>query len=119
MDALRSRIDAQVEDPETAEALKPWYRFFCKRPTFHDEFYQTFNRDNVNLIDTKGRGVERITERGVVVDGQEYELDCLIYATGFEVGTAYTRRVNFEAIGRGGRKLSEHWKRGCVRFTAT
>ena len=112
MNALRSRIDALVEDPETAEALKPWYRFFCKRPTFHDEYLQTFNRENVTLVDTKGQGVERITERGVVVDGQEYELDCLIYATGFEVGTEYTQRTNFEAIGRGGRKLSEHWGKG-------
>ena len=90
MEQIRARVDAIVEDPETAEALKPYYRQFCKRPCFHDEYLDTFNRPNVTLVDTQGRGVERITEKGVVVDGVEYEVDCIIYATGFEVGTDYT-----------------------------
>src|SRR5690606_4943716 len=96
----------------TANALKPWYRQFCKRPCFHDEYLQTFNRPNVTLVDTRGKGVERITERGVVVDGREYEVDCLIYASGFEVGTAYTRRGGFEVHGRDGATLTERWKNG-------
>lgn len=116
MEALRKRVDDHVDDAETAEALKPWYRFFCKRPAFHDEYLQTFNRENVTLVDTKGQGVEQITERGVVVDGKEYELDCLIYATGFEVGTSYTRKANFDAVGREGKRLSEHWDNGMRTF---
>ncbi len=116
MEALRKRIDDLVNDTETAEALKPWYQFFCKRPAFHDEYLQTFNRENVTLVDTKGRGVQQITERGVMVDDKEYKLDCLIYATGFEVGTSYTRKANFDAVGRGGKRLSEHWYDGMRTF---
>jgi cyclohexanone monooxygenase len=102
MEQVRARVDVEVKDPAKAEALKPWYNQFCKRPCFHDEYLATFNRPNVHLIDTKGRGVERITERGVVAGGREYELDCLIYATGFEVGTEYTRRSGYELHGRTG-----------------
>lgn len=116
MGQIRARVDAIVEDPQTAEVLKPWYRQFCKRPCFHDEYLDTFNRPNVTLVDTDGRGVEQITERGVVVDGVEYELDCIIYATGFEVGTGYTRRAGHEIIGRGGVTLTEKWADGAQTF---
>ena len=112
MEEIRARVDALVADRATAEALKPWYGYFCKRPCFHDEYLQTFNRDNVRLIDTHGRGVERITETGVVVDGIEYELDCLIFATGFEVGTDYSRRTGFEVVGRDGLTLTDAWRDG-------
>jgi cyclohexanone monooxygenase len=110
MEAVRARIEAIVKDPATAESLKPWYRQFCKRPCFHDEYLPTFNRPNVSLVDTKGRGVERITKKGVVVDGREIELDCLIYATGFEVATDFARRAGYEPVGRGGLTLSEKWR---------
>jgi cation diffusion facilitator CzcD-associated flavoprotein CzcO len=112
MEQVRRRAEELVADPSTAEALKPYYRQFCKRPTFNDEYLQTFNRPNVTLVDTQGHGVSRITERGVVVDGKEYELDCIIFATGFEVGTAYTRRSGYEVIGRGGVKLTDKWSSG-------
>ena len=112
MNQVRARVDAIVRDPVTAAALKPWYRQFCKRPCFHDEYLQTYNRPNVTLVDTHGQGVERLTERGVVANGREYELDCLIFATGFEVGTAYTRRAGYDIVGRGGVTLSEHWSGG-------
>jgi cation diffusion facilitator CzcD-associated flavoprotein CzcO len=112
MNQVRARVDTIVGDPATAAALKPWYRQFCKRPCFHDEYLQTYNRPNVSLVDTAGQGVERLTERGVVAGGREYELDCLVFATGFEVGTAYTRRAGYDIIGRGGRILSEHWGDG-------
>ena len=112
MEEIRARIDALVTDPVTAEGLKPWYGYYCKRPCFHDEYLQTFNRDNVTLVDTRGRGVEQISATGVVVDGTEYPLDCLIFATGFEVGTDYTRRTGFEVIGRDGRTLSGTWSDG-------
>ncbi|MDP7572131.1 MAG: NAD(P)/FAD-dependent oxidoreductase, partial [Myxococcota bacterium] len=112
MDQIRARVDSLVEDDATAEALKPYYRQFCKRPCFHNEYLPTFNRANVTLVDTKGKGVERVTEKGVVVDGREYELDCLIYASGFEVGTAYTQRGGYEIYGRGGQALTEKWADG-------
>ena len=112
MESIRARVDAVVADPGTAEALKPYYNQFCKRPCFHDEYLQTFNRPNVTLVDTEGRGVDRITETGVVVNGREYEIDCLIYATGFEVGTSYARRSGYELYGRGGVSLTEKWTDG-------
>ena len=112
MNQVRARVDAIVKDKKTAEALKPWYRQFCKRPTFNDEYLPAFNRPNVKLVDTMGRGVDRITEKGLVFDGVEYEVDCIIFATGFEVGTSYTRRAAFEVYGRGGKSLTEHWADG-------
>ena len=112
MEQIRSRAEELVEDPQTAEALKPWYRQFCKRPCFHDSYLQTFNRDTVQLVDTEGRGVERITAGGVVANGQEYAVDCIIFATGFEVGTEYTRRAGYDVLGRNGIKLSEKWADG-------
>ena len=112
MNQIRERVDSVITDPRVAEALKPWYRQFCKRPCFHDEYLQTFNRPNVSLIDTDGKGVDRITERGVVANGVEYEIDCLIYATGFEVGTEYTRRAGYEIYGRDGVSLTQKWSDG-------
>ncbi|MDR3513246.1 MAG: NAD(P)/FAD-dependent oxidoreductase [Caulobacteraceae bacterium] len=112
MEQIRARVDSIVADPATAEALKPYYNQFCKRPCFHDDYLASFNRPNVTLVDTGGRGVEAITERGVVAGGREYALDCLIYATGFEVGTGYTRRSGYELYGRGGVALSEKWNDG-------
>ena len=88
----------------------------CKRPCFHDEYLDTYNRPNVKLIDTEGRGVERITERAVVVAGKPYEIDCLIFATDFEVGTGYTRQSGYDVIGRNGRRLSEEWANGLITF---
>jgi len=112
MEEIRARVDAMVRDPETAEALKPYYRQFCKRPCFHNEYLETFNRPNVTLVDTHGKGVEGITEKGVLVDGKEYALDCLIYASGFEVGTDYSRRAGMQLHGRGGQSLTEKWSGG-------
>ena len=112
MEQIRSRVDELVEDPDTAAALKPWYRQFCKRPCFHDDYLPAFNRPNVTLVDTKGEGVTEITEKGIVVEGVEYELDCIIFATGFEVGTDYTRRAGYEITGRDGQALTDKWKDG-------
>jgi len=112
MNRIRARIDAVVKDRKTAEALKPWYRYFCKRPCFSDEFLDTFNRPNVTLVDTMGQGVERITERGPMFGGTEYPVDCIIFATGFEVGTGTLRTAGHPIRGRGGKTLAEHWKNG-------
>jgi cyclohexanone monooxygenase len=112
MEEIRSRVDSIVDDPETAQALKAWYRQLCKRPCFHDEYLQAYNESSTRLIDTDGKGVERITEHAVVVAGVEYEVDCIIYASGFEVGTEITRRTGFDMTGRDGVKLSEYWAEG-------
>ena len=112
MNEIRARVDAVVQDRGTADALKPWYRQFCKRPTFNDDYLPTFNRPNVTLVDTRGKGVERITEKGLTFDGVEHEVDCIIFATGFEVGTAYTRRAGFEVYGRNGVRLTDYWANG-------
>jgi cyclohexanone monooxygenase len=112
MEQIRGRVSSVVADETTADALKPWYRQFCKRPCFHDDYLATFNRPSVHLIDTAGKGVERITENAVIVDGQAYEVDCLIYATGFEVGTSYVRRSGYELFGREGLSLTQKWESG-------
>jgi cyclohexanone monooxygenase len=107
MEQIRARVDAIVKDPKTAAALKPYYPYGCKRPTFHDEFLPTFNLPHVHLIDTAPTGVRRINERGVVHDGVEYPLDVLIYATGFQ----WMATSTFNMItGRGGRTLKEKWE---------
>ena len=112
MEQIRARAAELVEDPKTAESLKPYYRQFCKRPCFHDSYLQTFNRDTVELVDTNGQGVERITQRGVVAGGREYEVDCIIFATGFEVGTSYVRRSGYDVTGLDGINLSDKWAEG-------
>ena len=110
---VRNRVESTVNDPKTAEALKHWYRPWCKRPTFNDEYLPAFNRPNVTLVDTGGKGVERITRKGVQVAGVEYELDCLIFATGFEVDRAtYTHQAGLEITGIGGVKLGDYWSKG-------
>ena len=116
MEKIRARADAVIEDPKTAESLKPYYRQLCKRPCFHDEYLQTFNKPNVTLVDTKGRGVNQITKKGIMFEGKEYEVDCIIFATGFEVGTAYTRRSGYEIYGKERRSLTEKWKDGLSTF---
>jgi cation diffusion facilitator CzcD-associated flavoprotein CzcO len=112
MTEIRARVDAIVHDPATAEALKPWYRQLCKRPCFHDEYLDAYNEPGCHLVDTGGQGVERIDETGVVAAGQHYDLDCLIFASGFEVGTEHARRWGFDVVGRDDLALSEHWADG-------
>ena len=113
MDAIRQRIQDTVNDPATAEALKPWYGVSCKRPCYHDDYLPAFNRDNVTLVDTDGQGVERLTEDGLVAAGQEYKLDAVVYATGFDSpGTFYTHRLGFDPIGENGISMSDSWSHG-------
>ena len=112
MEGVRARAEEIVQDSSVAESLKPYYRQFCKRPCFHNEYLPTFNRPNVHLVDTQGAGVDCITEKGVIANGREFELDCLIFATGFEVGTSYARRAGFEVYGRQGLKQSDKWADG-------
>ncbi len=107
-----ANIEAQVRDKTTAEKLKPWYRAACKRPTFNDDYLQAFNRPNTHLVDTDGRGVTEITEKGVVANGVEHEVDCIIWASGFDFSKAASHAVRFDVRGEGGRDLRDHWKDG-------
>jgi cyclohexanone monooxygenase len=114
MERIRQRIGSIVHDPETAEKLKPYYRFLCKRPCWNDNYLPTFNRPNVTLVDVSGsRGVERLTEDGIVANGVEYKIDCLVLASGFEIATGLKRRIGIETIeGRDGLSLYDHWASG-------
>ena len=114
---VRARVDTLVEDAEVAAALKAWYPRYCKRPCFHDDYLPTFNRDNVTLVDTSGsHGVERITPTGIVANGVDYPVDCIVFATGFEITTGIERSVPIDIRGRGGETLVEHWANGMSTF---
>ncbi|WP_410872828.1 flavin-containing monooxygenase [Nocardia sp. A7] len=114
MERVRNRVDEVVNDPATAKALKPYYRFLCKRPVFNDDYLPTFNRDNVTLVDvSNSKGVERITARGIIADGVEHEVDAIIFASGFEITTDLDRRLGIAPFtGRDGLSLYEHWADG-------
>ncbi len=114
MERIRQRTENIVKDKKTAEALKAWYRFNCKRPCFNDDYLPTFNRPNVELVDvSEAKGIERVTEKGIVANGVEYEVDCIIWASGFEVTDNLKRRFAIETIeGRDGTSLYDHWGNG-------
>ena len=114
MEEHRRRVEELVADPATAEILKPFYRYLCKRPCFHDEYLLAFNRPNVTLVDCPA-GFDLVTERGPVVGGQQYEVDCVVYGTGFEPEvTPVYRRAGHEIVGRGGTTLAEKWAGGAA-----
>jgi cyclohexanone monooxygenase len=109
LERVRARVESIVKDPQTAESLKPYYYRFCKRPCFHDEYLPTFNRPNVELIDTRGQGLDRIEAHAVVFDGRRYDVDCIVYATGFEVNNYTHKAGGFQLIGRDGMTLDQAW----------
>jgi cyclohexanone monooxygenase len=115
MEYIRRRVDSIVQDKNTAAKLKPYYQQFCKRPCFHDEYLPAFNRSNVTLVDTNGRGVEEVTTNGIVANNKEIELDCIIYATGFDFGGDFSDD-NGKIVGRGAVSLSEAWREGPSTF---
>ena len=112
MDEIRARVDEIVQDADTADALKPWYKQSCKRPCFHDDYLLAFNRPNVKLIDTDGFGVDSVTPTGLVVRGVEYPVDLLIFASGFEMGSEYSHRLGFDPKGTDGLPMSRAWLDG-------
>ena len=113
MEEIRSLVDDTVQDAEVAEKLKAYYNQFCKRPTFNDFYLDTFNRPNVELVDVSAsQGVEAITERGVVANGREYAVDCIVYASGFEITSSYERRLGIPIVGIDGKSIYEHWQEG-------
>ena len=114
MELHRQRIRETITDPAKVDALMPYYQYSCRRPLFHDDFLPSLNGDNVTIVDCPV-GIDRVTEHGVVVDGHEYELDCIVYATGFEPEvTPLPRRAGHEIIGRGGRTIAEKWADGAA-----
>lgn len=112
MEEIRARVDAVVKDRDTAEHLKAWYSQLCKRPCFSDEYLDAFNAPNTTLVDTDGKGVECITETGLMVGGKHYEVDCIVYASGFEFGANFQMKTGFDIKGRGGQLLSQYWAEG-------
>ncbi len=118
MERFRRRVDTIVKDKETAEALKPWYRFLCKRPASSSGYYETFNLPNVKLLDVSAtQGLERITETGIVAGGVEYPVDCIIFASGFEVTSELRTRWGIDVVqGRNGKSLYDHWNDGYRTF---
>jgi hypothetical protein len=112
MEQIRARVDSVVEDADTAQKLKAWYSQLCKRPCFSDEYLPAFNAPNTVLVDTDGKGVEQIDETGLVANGKHYEVDCIIYASGFEFGANFQLKTGFDLKGRGDEMLSEHWANG-------
>ena len=121
MERLRARVESIVKDPETAEALKPYYRFMCKRPLSNNDYYETFNRPNVHLIDvSKTAGLEAMTENGFIHEGKEYEIDCMVFASGFEVTSDLKRRWGIETVqGRNGVSIYDHWADGPLTLHGT
>ena len=113
MEEIRGLVDETVENPEVADKLKAYYNQFCKRPTFNDHYLETFNRTNVELVDVSAtQGVEAITENGIIANGIEYEVDCIIYASGFEITSSYERRLGIPIFGVDGKSIYDHWQDG-------
>ncbi|OLN97942.1 Neopentalenolactone D synthase 1 [Colletotrichum chlorophyti] len=110
---VRSRVERLVKKPATAEALKPWYPSWCKRPCFNDEYLDVFNKDNVTLIPTGARGIEKIGPQSVTVKGDELDVDVLIFATGFRPPTSGSpaERSRMKVYGRHGLDMDEKWRR--------
>lgn len=112
MNEIRARVDQVVADDAKAAGLKAWYSQLCKRPCFSDEYLPAYNSPNTTLVDTDGKGVQEVTETGLVVNGEHYEVDCIIYASGFEYGANMTMKTGFDFKGRDGTMLSDYWANG-------
>ncbi len=112
-DFVREKIGEIVNDPETAEALKPRdYPIFARRVCLDTEYYETYNRPNVHLVNVKKDPIVEITEKGLRLESGEFELDMLILATGYDALTGAL--LAFEVVGRDGAKLKDKWKDGPV-----
>ena len=113
---LRDRVDAIVTDPDKAEKLKSYYRTMCKRPGFSDDFLPAFNKESVDIVDTSETPIDRITETGIVVGDREYEVDLIVYATGFQQGRTWTDKAGYDVLGRNGNRLSKKFAEGVSTF---
>lgn len=121
MERIRKRVESLVDDPETAEALKPYYRYLCKRPLSNNEYYPVFNQPNVELIDvSETQGLQQLTETGFIANGKEYEADCIIFASGFEVTSDLERRWGIDVVnGRDGLSIFDAWRDGPKTYHGT
>ncbi|KAK0609648.1 FAD-binding monooxygenase ausC [Lasiodiplodia hormozganensis] len=112
---VRARVDSIVADAATADKLKAWYPVWCKRPVFHDEYLAAFNRANVTLVDTDGKGIDGLSRAGVVANGIEYPVDVLVLSTGFVSPAAGTgspaSRAGVKVYGREGLDMDAKWGR--------
>lgn len=112
---VRARVDEIVKDRGTAGKLKAWYPAWCKRPAFHDEYLPAFNRANVTLVDTDGKGVDGLSKAGVVANGNEYPVDVLVLSTGYVSPAAGTgspaSRAGVKVYGREGLDMDAKWGR--------
>ena len=106
---IHQRIEDIVDDEVTANLLKPWYMFMCKRPCFHEDYLPAFNQPNVHLVDTRGEGISEVTEAGPMFDGEVYDVDLIIYATGFEVQKT---GIYNEIIGQNQEEINDHYSDG-------
>ncbi|PSN69315.1 flavin-binding monooxygenase-like family protein [Corynespora cassiicola Philippines] len=108
---IRKRVEQIVKDPVVAKRLQAWYPTWCKRPAFHDEYLETFNRENVTLIDTEGKGLKGLTADSIVAGGETYPVDLIVFATGFRppfTGSP-AQKANLTIIGRNGVSMDEEW----------
>ncbi|GAB04780.1 cyclohexanone monooxygenase [Gordonia amarae] len=117
MERIRARVDSDITDPAVRDKLKAWYKQFCKRPTFSDEYLPTFNRDNVTLVDVaESKGIDRIDATGIVANGEHYDVDLIVYASGFEITSDFKRRMGIPVFGSDGQSLYDHWGDGMRAF---
>ena len=110
---IRSRVSQAVNDQNIAKKLQAWYPTWCKRPAFHDEYLSSFNRDNVTLIDTQGKGFDSLTADSIVVGSESYPVDIIILATGFRppFGGTPAEKANLTITGRNGVSMTQEWAR--------
>ncbi|MBT6286854.1 MAG: NAD(P)/FAD-dependent oxidoreductase [Rhodospirillaceae bacterium] len=110
IDYWRSRIEEIIDDPKLVDLLTPDEEFGCKRLCSGTGFYEMFNRDNVTLVDVRGTGIERFTPTGLRAEGVDYNLDTIIFATGFDAMTGSVTRIRI--TGKGGQTIQQKWAEG-------
>ncbi|WP_209123292.1 NAD(P)/FAD-dependent oxidoreductase [Alkalihalobacillus sp. BA299] len=107
---VRKKINQIVKDPETAKKLTPTYRIGTKRIVMDTNYFETYNRENVSLVDVKANPIVEITPKGIKTTNGEYELDMIVFATGYDAMTGSLFKIDIR--GRNGISLQEKWENG-------